>query len=43
MLVKPVHNIIGQPSTKNFMRCIEQTLLLNLPIIKADILHTEDI
>jgi hypothetical protein len=38
-----IQNIIGQPSTRTFMKIVEKNLLQNCPVMKMDIINTEDI
>jgi len=38
-----IQDIIGHPSTEDYMRYGENNMLLNCPITKADIMHAEDI
>jgi len=36
--VQSIQDIIGQPSTKDYIRYVENNMLTNCPITKADIL-----
>jgi len=38
-----IQDMIGCPSMKDFIRYVENNMLLNRPITKADIIHAEDI
>ena len=38
-----IQDIIGRPSTKDYIRYLENNMLPNCPITKANIIHAEDI
>jgi len=40
---RSIQDIIGQPSTKDYIRYVENNMLPNCPITKADIIHAEEI
>ena len=40
---RTIPDIIGRPSTKDYMRYVENNMLPNCPIMKADIICTEEI
>ena len=42
-MARKIHNIIGRPSHKDFLRIVDNNLLLNCPITPKDVLAAEDI
>jgi len=40
---KLIRDIIGRPSTTDYIKYVENVLIANCPIMKEDIVHDEDI